>query len=869
MMQGLNMRTRLEHAVVVYVFLVSAIIPAGSAGGGGKRKAFHSLTSDGAHWNPSLDEAAQLMISCGKQLRLFEPKGSLDPNEAADRKKSSVALLKETHVYEAVTRLTPNEKDTLLACLRRRNVRRSIPKSTRRNLVYDPLQGSVTSKHTSPAPAPLQSSSEKPPSPKSKPPVSAPQEPSPDSRPFQAPSLSNYPAPRKHDDATRPLHSGDQGLNDYERKLTIGMMFSAALAALVLVSLLAVCCLTLWRRKLDEKDGIKDDRPLLNVYINNVSTDLVKKSQILRKPSSKKKLSVNSGKKSSFAGKKVTVVVDLKDGEAKPSDGLLESIDSPNTLQQLKPPPGKEVAAPPPVPPPPKAPATPPLATAPAPKAPAPPLPKAARPPPPANLKPPPLPPHRRGNSGDENEAPKAKLKPFFWDKVLASPDHAMVWHEIKAGSFQFNEEMMESLFGYVSSEKNKKDQRKESAAFDNSPQYIKIIDSKKAQNLSILLRALNLTTEEVCDALQEGNELPAELIQTLLKMAPTTDEELKLRLYDGDPAQLGPAERFLKALVETPFAFKRLESILFMSTLQEEVSNIIESYRTLEVACSKLKSSRMFLKLLEAVLKTGNRMNDGTYRGGAQAFKLDTLLKLSDVKGTDGKTTLLHFVVREIIRSEGIRAARVARESHSSSSFKSEDYVEQFSEDSEEYYRTLGLQVVSGLDDELQDVKRAAIIDADGLTTTVTNLDKSLRKAKEFLNTEMKSLDEDSEFRRTLASFVEQADSEIPFLISEDRRIMALVQSTAEYFHGHAVKDEGLRLFTIVRDLLIMLEKVCKEVKESLVTAAKVKKKENSSVPCSPDTHKKQLADVRQRLFPAIRSNHISDSSSDSEDDS
>ena len=46
--------------------------------------------------------------------------------------------------------------------------------------------------------------------------------------------------------------------------------------------------------------------------------------------------------------------------------------------------------------------------------------------------------------------------------------------------------------------------------------------------------------------------------------------------------------------------------------------------------------------------------MNVGTNRGEATAFKLDTLLKLVDVKGTDGKTTLLHFVVQEIIRSEG-----------------------------------------------------------------------------------------------------------------------------------------------------------------------------------------------------------------------
>jgi len=54
---------------------------------------------------------------------------------------------------------------------------------------------------------------------------------------------------------------------------------------------------------------------------------------------------------------------------------------------------------------------------------------------------------------------------------------------------------------------------------------------------------------------LLSGNELPPELIRTLLKMAPTMDEELKLRLFAGDISQLGPAERFLKSMVAIPFA--------------------------------------------------------------------------------------------------------------------------------------------------------------------------------------------------------------------------------------------------------------------------------------------------------------------------
>lgn len=68
-----------------------------------------------------------------------------------------------------------------------------------------------------------------------------------------------------------------------------------------------------------------------------------------------------------------------------------------------------------------------------------------------------------------------------------------------------FNEEMIETLFGYTPAEKKKNEAKKDFSSQDPSTQFIQIIDSKKSQNLSILLKALNVTIEEVCDALQEG----------------------------------------------------------------------------------------------------------------------------------------------------------------------------------------------------------------------------------------------------------------------------------------------------------------------------------------------------------------------------
>ncbi|KAM4093247.1 hypothetical protein ACB094_06G100400 [Castanea mollissima] len=829
----------------------------------------------------------QVWVHCRKELidrkDLLEDFGLNILQEAIRNTKSR--LLPKRKIDKAIRVLPPHIRQLVLDCLRRKSflfhpdedsfknrfikcaeLLFSLPNAPRRHLVSQ-SPGQIA---TNPAPAPSTTEAESPnygpapsssSSPNPNPPVQAPEAP--------APSLDVISSPPPRPKHLPPLRSvvpqnSPKKDNSYQMKKIV-VAVATAVGALALLALLLICCLKGGSNKIGPKEGQRDERPLLNLSMSDFSGSSQKSVSIGN--SSNKDFSINSGVNPSFLTN-----MSMKHGtnDFSLAGELSSEGTGPVPFLYLKPPPGRSVtmSLAPPSPPPPPPPPPPPIAP-PAPKPPPPP--KVARPPPappkgmPGKHQPSPFGLNHRGSNdssegGDldgESGAPKTKLKPFFWDKVLANPDQSMVWHEINSGSFQFNEEMIESLFGYNNMDKNKIDRKRELASLDPSIQYVQIIDAKKAQNLSILLRALNVTTEEVIDALQEGNELPVELLQTLLKMAPSTEEELKLRLYSGDISRLGPAEQFLKILVDIPFAFKRLESLLFMSSLREEVSNIKESLATLEVACNKLRNSRLFLKLLEAVLKTGNRMNDGTYRGGAQAFKLDTLLKLSDVKGTDGKTTLLHFVVQEIIRSEGIRAVRTARESQSLSSLKTDDFADDFTEESEEHYRRLGLLVVSGLSNELEDVKKAAFIDADLLTSTVSKLSQSLIKNKRFLNAEMKSLDEDSEFNHVLANFVEVVEADISGLLEEEKKIMALVKSTADYFHGNAGKDEGLRLFAIVRDFLRMLDKACKEVRDAGLKRVRITKKE------APSVSSQQSTEIRQRLFPAIMERRMDNNSS------
>jgi hypothetical protein len=76
------------------------------------------------------------------------------------------------------------------------------------------------------------------------------------------------------------------------------------------------------------------------------------------------------------------------------------------------------------------------------------------------------------------------------------------------------------------------------------------------------------------------------EFYETLAKMAPTKEEELKLKHYSGDLSKIDPAERFLKSVLDVPFAFKRVDAMLYRANFDTEVNYLRKSFGTLEVNC-------------------------------------------------------------------------------------------------------------------------------------------------------------------------------------------------------------------------------------------------------------------------------------------
>ncbi|CAH8333324.1 unnamed protein product [Eruca vesicaria subsp. sativa] len=414
-------------------------------------------------------------------------------------------------------------------------------------------------------------------------------------------------------------------------------------------------------------------------------------------------------------------------------------------------------------------------------------------------------------DSDKKEETLKTKLKPLHWDKVRASSSRVTVWDQIKSNSFQVNEEMIETLFRANDPTSRTKDSVT-TGVIQSVNQENQFLDPRKSHNIAILLRALNVTADEVCEALVEGNSdaLGSELLQCLLKMAPTKEEEDKLKelkeVDDESPSKIGPAEKFLRALLNIPLAFKRINAMLYIVNFESETEYLKRSFHTLEAACGELKKTRMFLKLLEAVLKTGNRMNIGTNRGDAHAFKLDTLLKLVDIKGADGKTTLLHFVVQEIIKSEGARVSTTPTQSP-----VGDNIAEQTAFHDDLELKKLGLQVVSGLSSQLTNVKKAAAMDSNSVVNEAAELAKGITKVKEVI-IELKQETGVERFLESMNSFLNKAEKEITEIQSHGDNVMKMVKEVTEYFHGNS-ESHPSRIFTVVRDFLTVLDQVCKEV--------------------------------------------------------
>ncbi|KNE54374.1 hypothetical protein AMAG_17661 [Allomyces macrogynus ATCC 38327] len=163
------------------------------------------------------------------------------------------------------------------------------------------------------------------------------------------------------------------------------------------------------------------------------------------------------------------------------------------------------------------------------------------------------------------------------------------------------------------------------------------------------MLSRIKITFLDMKHGIETGKMDDLQLLSSILANVPTAEDEVALQDFiGGSPeklAVLDRADQFLAMLIPIPRLKSRLEAMIFALKLKERLTETTPQVDAIAAACRDLKSSMALKKTLRIVLQVGNFMNSGSFRGNAQGFNIDFLMRLGDIKANGSKQTLLHYL--------------------------------------------------------------------------------------------------------------------------------------------------------------------------------------------------------------------------------
>ncbi|KAE8126090.1 hypothetical protein FH972_020836 [Carpinus fangiana] len=242
------------------------------------------------------------------------------------------------------------------------------------------------------------------------------------------------------------------------------------------------------------------------------------------------------------------------------------------------------------------------------------------------------------------------KLKPLHWLKLTRAVSGSL-WAEAqkygeaaKAPEIDMSE--LENLFSAAlpSSDHGRKSMR---GSVGPKSDKVQLIDHRRAYNCEIMLSKVKVSLHDLMNSVLalEDSALDVDQVENLIKFCPTKEEMELLKGYTGEKEKLGKCEQFFLELMQVPRAECKLRVFSFKIQFHSQVRMSSGSSCSLKVLNSvKLK------RIMQTILSLGNALNQGTARGSAIGFRLDSLLKLTETRGRSNKMTLMHYLCKVLV---------------------------------------------------------------------------------------------------------------------------------------------------------------------------------------------------------------------------
>uniref|UniRef100_A0A3P8YQA2 Formin homology 2 domain containing 1 n=1 Tax=Esox lucius TaxID=8010 RepID=A0A3P8YQA2_ESOLU len=270
-------------------------------------------------------------------------------------------------------------------------------------------------------------------------------------------------------------------------------------------------------------------------------------------------------------------------------------------------------------------------------------------PPPPPGAPPPPL--SSPVRALDPAFAKKRKTVKLFW-KELKQPDsprkckfgRGTVWASLD--KVAVDTAKLEHLF-----ESKAKELPAALKGTESKKSAISVLDSKRSNAINIgmtVLPAVHIIKTAILNF--DEFAIKKEDIEKILTMTPTEEEKQKIQeaqLANPD-VPLGSAEQFLLTLSSISGLTARLQLWAFKLNYETLEKEIAEPLFDLKLGMEQLAKNQTFKRILATLLAIGNFLNSTSAKG----FELNYLEKVTEVKDTVHRQTLLHHTCNLVVEN-------------------------------------------------------------------------------------------------------------------------------------------------------------------------------------------------------------------------